>query len=191
MEEVFLFEQENDISTSLSEMWEDIKDMIIRFADKFKDGIKAMLLAALFSCPVSPIMAQDENLDAMLDCVDIVVANNYEKYETTLQEIADLEEGWDYEDAPAIAPDAISHCRQLIAMLPQGVLDGDMRIYPVETGAVGVKLQTDKGMLRMEMGGELMSYFLRKNGDDTIYHSFEAWTEENYTNLISSFSQIV
>lgn len=122
---------------------------------------------------------------------EIAASSNMEKYETTLQDIADLEEGWDYEDAPAIAPDAIDHCRQLLAMLPQTVLDSDMRIYPVETGAVGVKLQTDKGMLRMEIGGELMSYFLRKNGKDTVYHSFEAWTEENYRNLISSFSQIV
>lgn len=118
-------------------------------------------------------------------------ASNVEKYETTLQEIAELEEDWDYEDAPAIAPAAIDHCRQLIAMLPQNVLSSDIHIYPVETGAVGVKLQTDKGMLRMEMGGELMSYFLRKNGEDTVYHSFEAWTEENYSNLVSSFSQIV
>lgn len=122
---------------------------------------------------------------------ELAVTSISEKYETTLQEIAELEEDWDYEDAPAIAPGAIDHCRQLIAMLPQTVLNSDMRIYPVETGAVGVKLQTDKGMLRMEMGGELMSYFLRKNGEDTVYHSFEAWTEENSRNLISSFSQIV
>lgn len=147
-----------------------------------------------FFCPVPECNADDSILfqePATELQVEDAVSDNYKKYEATLQEIADLEEGWDYEDAPVIVPDAIDHCRQLIALLPQSVLNSDIHIYPVETGAVGVKLQTEKGMLRMEMGGELMSYFLRKNGENTIYHSFEAWTEENYSNLISSFSQIV
>lgn len=123
--------------------------------------------------------------------VNGAVSGNYEKYDNVLQEIAALEEGWDYEDAPVIAPAAIDHCRQLLTMLPQAVINSDIRIYPVETGAIGVKLQTDSGMLRLEIGSELMSYFLRRNGEDTVYHSFEMCTEENYSNLISSFSQIV
>lgn len=191
MEEVYLFETENGISTSLSEMWENIKDLIIRYADNFKEGTKAMLLAALLSCPVSPIMAQIDSPESMMDCVEIVEANNSNKYYNILQKIAELEDDWDCEDAPAINPSAINHCRQLMEMLPQDVLASDLHIFPVETGAVGLKLQTEKGMLRMEMGGDLMSYFLRKNGEKTIYHSFETWTEENYRSVISSLSQIV
>lgn len=168
-----------------------VKDFCLRIEKKY---IMPAVIAGItfFFSPVPECNADDsfyfqESANELLQTDDSV----FETYDAKLQEIAGLEEDWDYEDAPAIAPAAIEHCRQLITLLPQDVLNSDINIYPVETGAVGVKLQTDKGMLRMEMGSELMSYFLRMNGEDTVYHSFEPWTEETCSNLISSFSQIV
>jgi len=112
-------------------------------------------------------------------------------YIDKLNELSQYDEDWDDEGAPKINSIAIENAKILVGLLSDMVLSRDLKLFPTETGAVSFKLATDKGMLRLELGDGIMSYFLRLTGQETVYHSFEVWNSANIENLVSSFNCLV
>ena len=54
-----------------------------------------------------------------------------------------------------------------------------------------LKLETDKGRLKCEMGDSLMSYFIKTSNGDTKHHSFEEINKETLSELKSSLESLV
>jgi hypothetical protein len=65
-----------------------------------------------------------------------------------------------------------------------------IRLFPNALGAVNMQLETERGRVRCEMGEDVMSYFVKRQGEVTEYHSFEAIDENALTVLKQSLMSV-
>ena len=107
-----------------------------------------------------------------------------------LKEIASLKDNWDGNGAPRINKEAIQFARRLMKSLEIETAN-NVRLFPTPLGAVLLKLETDKGRLKCEMGDSLMSYFIKTSNGDTKHHSFEEINKETLAELKSSLENLV
>ena len=184
--------QTEDLKDSISEMLDAIKEQLIHLAEIIQDKTKKGLLIIMLTFTLSPVQAMPISMDSLEDCTEIVVANVAGKYYDKLEKLSTLEDDWDGEGAKAVNKQAIENVRHLIEMLPQSVLLADFRLFPSELGAVSIKLKTDKGAVRSEIGDSVFSYYVRRNDTKkTEHHSFEDWSESNISMFVSSLSNLV
>ena len=107
------------------------------------------------------------------------------QWQKDLKAICSLKAGWDEENAPRISSEAISHVSSFVALLDTTIANG-IRLYPTRLGAVMLKLETEKGRVKCEIGDKQMSYFVKREGRDTEYHSFEDINSETLSTLKSN-----
>lgn len=90
----------------------------------------------------------------------------------------------------ALNKEAIQFVRRLMKSLGSETAS-NVRLFPTPLGAVLLKLETDKGRLKCEMGDSLMSYFIKTSNGDTKHHSFEEINKETLSELKSSLESLV
>ena len=118
----------------------------------------------------------------MLETQDKADENKTVQWRTDLKGIVSLKDGWDGEGSLRINKTAIAHVRKFAAALNNSV-SNLIRLYPTNLGAVMLKLETEKGRIKCEIGDTQMSYFLKRPGFETEYHSFEDINEETLSVL--------
>ena len=100
-----------------------------------------------------------------------VVQDIRDRWQKDLDEISALTDNWDEEGASRIDRTAILNASRVVSSLEKTVAKG-IRLYPTPLGAVMLKLETDKGRLKGEIGDQLMSYFVKRSNMAPEYHSF-------------------
>ena len=114
----------------------------------------------------------------------------FQQWETDLRGIRSLKDNWDGDGASHIDRTAIRHTSQLLTSL-NGIIASRIRLYPTPMGAVLMKLETKNGRLKCEVGSELMSYFVKRDGKATEHHSFETIDETNITTLKQNMQSLL
>ena len=106
----------------------------------------------------------------------------FQQWETDLREIRYLKDNWDGEGASHVDRAAIRHTNRLLTSL-DGAVACRVRLFPTPMGAILIKLETKYGRLKCEVGDELMSYFVKRSGQETEHHSFEPIDDNNISTL--------
>ena len=114
----------------------------------------------------------------------------FQQWETDLREIRSLKDNWDGDGASHIDRVAIRNTNQLLTSI-NDTIACRIRLYPTPMGAVLIKLETKNGRLKCEVGGELMSYFVKRDGQATEHHSFEAIDENNISTLKQNMQSLL
>ena len=112
------------------------------------------------------------------------------QWQSDIKEIQALKANWDEEGAPKINSSAIRNTKKIMAMLT-GEAAVHVRLYPTRLGAVMLKLETEKGRIKGEIGDKTMSYFIKRPGSATEHHSFEELTRESLSILVNNLDCIV
>jgi len=181
-----------DIGNSMSEMLDMVKEQLIALIETIKDKAKKALLIMMLSGAMTPVLASPVEINTAVDCTEVFMSVSADKYYNKLDRMLLLEDDWDNEGAKAVDRMAVENTRQLISLLPENVLQADLRIFASELGAVSLKLSTSKGMLRSEIGDTIFSYYIKRDGSkSTERHSFEDWSEPNISAFVSSLSNLV
>lgn len=107
-----------------------------------------------------------------------------------IEKMADLQENWDEEGAHRINSRAISNAYRLFSGLDKSVSE-NVRLFPTPLGAVMIKLDTEKGRLKGEIGDQLMSYFVKRPSMRTEHHSFEEMNSENVNMLKANLTSLI
>lgn len=111
------------------------------------------------------------------------------QWQTDLKEIRQLKNGWDGDNAPRINKTAIANVSRFANTLNDATAKL-IRLYPTYMGAVMLKLETDKGRIKCEIGDIQLSYFVKRPGGETQHYSFEDISEENLSTLRSNLESI-
>lgn len=119
-----------------------------------------------------------------------VVQDMRDRWQKDLDEISALTDNWDEEGASRIDRTAILNASRVVSSLEKTVAKG-IRLYPTPLGAVMLKLETDKGRLKGEIGDQLMSYFVKRSNMAPEYHSFEEVNPNNFDLLKSNLTSLI
>ena len=119
-----------------------------------------------------------------------VVQDMRDRWQKDLDEISALTDNWDEEGANRIDRTAILNASRIVSSLEKTVAKG-IRFYPTPLGAVMLKLETDKGRLKGEIGDQLMSYFVKRPSMAPEYHSFEEVNPNNFDLLRSNLASLL
>lgn len=119
-----------------------------------------------------------------------VVQDMRDKWQKDLDEISVLTDNWDEEGASRIDRTAILNASRIVSSLDKNVAK-EIRLYPTPLGAVMLKLETDKGRLKGEIGDQLISYFVKRPSMSPEYHSFEEITSNNIDLLKSNLASLI
>ena len=106
-----------------------------------------------------------------------------------LKDIRLLKEDWDDAGAPCINKVAIDNANKFALTLGCAVAKL-IRLFPTHLGAVMLKLETEKGRIKCEIGDTQMSYFVKREGSETVHHSFEAINDDSLMVLRSNLESI-
>ncbi|MCR5456110.1 MAG: hypothetical protein K6F33_14095 [Bacteroidales bacterium] len=112
------------------------------------------------------------------------------QWKLDLKDIRLLKEGWDDACAPCINKNAIANVNKFASTLDANVAKL-VRLFPTYLGAVMLKLETEKGRVKCEIGDTQMSYFVKRIGRETEHHSFEDISEESLSALRHNLESIV
>ena len=115
--------------------------------------------------------------------------DRFAQWQIDLKEIRSLKVGWDGENAPRINRDAISHVDSFVKTLADSV-SHNIRLFPTYLGGVMLRIETEKGRIKCELGDKQMSYFVKRKGQDTEHHSFEDINSETMSVLKSNIESI-
>ena len=119
-----------------------------------------------------------------------VVQDMRDKWQKDLDEISALTDNWDEEGASRIDRTAILNASRIVSSLDKTVAK-EVRLYPTPLGAVMLKLETDKGRLKGEIGNQLISYFVTRPSMSPEYHSFEEVTPNHFDLLKSNLASLI
>lgn len=111
-------------------------------------------------------------------------------WQQDLKEIKALKANWDEEGAPAINKAAIRNAQKLMGMISSEAAS-QMRLMPTRLGAVMIKLETQKGRIKGEVGDNEMSYFVKRQGIPTEHYSFEPMNKERLATLVQNLESIL
>jgi len=112
------------------------------------------------------------------------------QWKKDLREIRLLKDGWDDEGAPSINRDAINNTIKIATSLTTYTAQL-IRLYPTPLGAVSLKLETEKGRIKCDIGDTQMSYFVKRPGIATEHHSFEDINADTLSTLRSNLESII
>ena len=112
------------------------------------------------------------------------------QWKKDLREIRLLKDGWDDEGAPSINRDAINNTIKIATSLNTYTAQL-IRLYPTPLGAVSLKLETEKGRIKCEIGDTQISYFVKRLGAATEHHSFEDINADTLSTLRSNLESII
>jgi hypothetical protein len=85
---------------------------------------------------------------------------------------------------------AILNANRIVSSLEKTVAKG-VRLYPTPLGAVMLKLETQKGRLKGEIGDQLISYFVKRPNMAPEHHSFEEINTNNLDLLKSNLTSLI
>lgn len=111
-------------------------------------------------------------------------------WQKDLTAMASLEDNWDEEGACRTNHMAIMNTDRIVSALDKKVSSG-IRLFPTPLGAVMIKLETEKGRLKGEIGDELFSYFVKCPNENTEHHSFEELNPQNIELLRLNLSRLI
>ena len=109
---------------------------------------------------------------------------------TDIDAISALIDNWDEEGARRIDRMAILNANRIVSSLEKTVAKG-VRLYPTPLGAVMLKLETQKGRLKGEIGDQLISYFVKRPNMTPEHHSFEEINSNNLDLLKSNLTSLI
>lgn len=96
-----------------------------------------------------------------------------------ISQLSNLLDDWDGYGAPAISKKAIDNAKTALKGLPNDAYLA-MDILPTEYGGVQMKFKSQNGLsLSCNFGDDNMSYYVDKDGEDTVYRSFLTYNNEN------------
>lgn len=98
-------------------------------------------------------------------------------WQRDIDRMRNLSANWDADGAEPVNGIAISNTERFVRQL-EAVVAAQIRLFPNAFGAVNMQLETERGRVRCEMGEDMMSYFVKRKGEATEYHSFETIDEE-------------
>ena len=119
-----------------------------------------------------------------------VVQDMRENWQRDIDAISALTDNWDEEGARRIDRMAILNANRIVSSLEKNVAKG-VRLYPTPLGAVMLKLETQKGRLKGEVGDQLISYFLKRPNMAPEHHSFEEINSNNLDLLKSNLTSLI
>lgn len=119
-----------------------------------------------------------------------VVQDMRENWQKDIDAISALMDNWDEEGARRINRMAILNANRIVSSLEKPVSKG-IRLYPTPLGAVMLKLETQKGRLKGEIGDQLISYFVKRPNMATEHHSFEEINTNNLDFLKSNLTSLI
>ena len=120
----------------------------------------------------------------------LVVQDMRENWQKDIDAISALIDNWDEEGARRVDRMAIVNANRIVSSLEKPVAKG-IRLYPTPLGAVMLKLETQKGRLKGEIGDQLISYFVKRPNMAPEYHSFEEINTNNLDLLKSNLSSLI
>ncbi|MBO7462194.1 MAG: hypothetical protein J6T96_06325 [Bacteroidales bacterium] len=112
------------------------------------------------------------------------------QWQTDLKDIRQLKDGWDGENTPRINKTAIANVARLANTLNAATAKL-VRLYPTYMGAVMLKMETNNGRIKCEIGDTQMSYFVKRPTKETEHHSFEDINDGNLSTLRLNLESIV
>lgn len=112
------------------------------------------------------------------------------QWKKDLREIRLLKDGWDDEGAPSINTDAINNTIKIASSLNLTTAQL-IRLYPTPLGAVMLKLETEKGRIKCDIGDTQISYFVKRPRLETKHHSFEDINAETMSTLRSNLDFLI
>ena len=119
-----------------------------------------------------------------------VVQDIRENWQKDIDAISALIDNWDEEGARRIDRMAILNTNRIVSSLEKTVAKG-VRLYPTPLGAVMLKLETQKGRLKGEIGEQLISYFVKRPNMVPEHHSFEEINTNNIDLLKSNLTSLI
>lgn len=111
------------------------------------------------------------------------------QWERDLHEIKALKDDWDEEGARSVGQGVIKNIERLMTMLGEGVSSA-VRLYPTPLGAVMVSLDTAVGRIKGEVGDKEFSYFVKRPGMPTEYHSFLPVGKEEFGEFVDKMKSL-
>lgn len=111
------------------------------------------------------------------------------QWQADLKGIRNLKEDWD-ENAQPINKTAIANVNKFAKSLDKTIAS-QIRLYPTPLGAIMLKLETSKGRIKCEIGDKQMSYFVKQQGFETEYHTFEDINKDTLSLLESKLESII
>ena len=109
--------------------------------------------------------------------------NAFDAIKEKISQLSNLADDWDGYGAPVISKKAIKNAQTVLKGLPSDKYLS-MEILPTEYGGVQMKYMPQNGMLlSCSFGDESMSYYVDKEGGETIFQSFLPYSNENILQL--------
>ncbi|MBQ3619089.1 MAG: hypothetical protein II939_13125 [Bacteroidales bacterium] len=147
------------------------------------------VLWAFYQSQPKQVKSAFRNLLATQDAEQQKTKTPAAQWQTDLKEIRQLKKGWDGENAPCINKTAIANVNKFANTLNPATAKL-IRLYPTYMGAVMLKMETNKGRIKCEIGDTQLSYFIKRPDQETEHHSFENINKETFLTLRSHLESI-
>lgn len=167
-----LIEQDTEIKISVCRVLDEIKDMIsCALSSVRRCVVSSTIILPLMYLSTAPesLIIEDSETTVQLDVfqprptVELSIASNSDtqnRLEGNLQQLRELENGWDGYSALKPKNEAIKQVAMLIAHLDESVLSS-CALFPSNDAGVYIQGKLAKGRLTIFVDGEVMAYMVK------------------------------